>query len=203
MATSSRLDRNIVPPGGNTHDGNDDLDRSRKVLQVLGFVRRAQNIGIGGIGLLRRHLVGEAGVLHERGHLGASAQLVDESSVQPGLVNLEGGIHQQAVAIEPLDVIAFESGSVAPDVDVVFLHGRDQHGARNGAADGRGIEVGDSRSGDVKSAGLQRGDAFANKLACGNRSGAPFPRRIRAPCAVSHRSRFHPAGRDSLCTRTG
>jgi hypothetical protein len=82
--------------------------------------------------------------LHEGGHLGAAAELVDESGVEPGLVDLEVGIDEQAVAVEALDVVAFEGGAVAPDVDVVLLHGGDQHGAGDGAADGRGVEVGDA-----------------------------------------------------------
>ena len=43
------------------------------MLEILGFVRRAKDVGVGGVGLLRRHLVGEAGALHEGGHLGAAA----------------------------------------------------------------------------------------------------------------------------------
>ena len=114
------------------------------MLQVFGFVGCAQNVGVGGVGLLGGHLVGEAGPLHEGRHLGAAAQLVDESGVEPWLVDLEIGVDQQAVAIEALDVVAFEGGPVAPDVDVVLLHRRDQHGAGDGAADGGGVEVGDA-----------------------------------------------------------
>ncbi len=103
--------------------------------------------------------------LHEGGHLGAAAELVDECGVEPGLVDLEIGIDEQAVAVEALDVIAFEGGAVAPDVDVVLLHGGDEHGAGDGAADGGGVEVRDAGGGDVECAGLQRGDAFANQRA--------------------------------------
>ncbi len=137
----------------------------RKMLQVFGFVGCAENVGVGGVGLLGGHLVGEAGALHEGGHLGAAAEFVDESGVKPGLVDLEAGIDEQAVAVEALDVVAFEGGAVAPDVDVVLLHGGDQHGAGDGAADGRGVEVGNASGGDVEGAGLQRGDAFAHQRA--------------------------------------
>ena len=75
------------------------------------------------------------------------------------------GIDQQAVAIEALDVVAFEGGPVAPDVDVVLLHGGHQHGAGDGAADGGGVEVGDAGGADVEGAGLQRCDAFADERA--------------------------------------
>ncbi len=74
------------------------------------------------------------------------------------------GIGQQAIAVEALDVVAFEGAAVAPDVDVVFLHGDDQHGAGDGAADGRGVEVVHAGGGDVEGAGLQRGDAFGDEL---------------------------------------
>jgi hypothetical protein len=106
------------------------------VLQVFGFVGCAEDVGVGGVGLLGGHLVGEAGLLHEGGHLGAAAELVDECGVEPGLVDFEVGIDEQAVAVEALDVIALEGGAVAPDVDVVLLHGGDEHGAGDGAADG-------------------------------------------------------------------
>jgi len=48
-------------------------------------------------------------------------------------------------------------------VNVVLLHGGDQHGARDRATDGSGVEVGDAGGGDVEGAGLQRGDTFANE----------------------------------------
>jgi hypothetical protein len=50
-------------------------------------------------------------------------------------------------------------------VDVVLFHGGDEHGAGDGAAERGGVEVGDASSGDVEGAGLERGDAFANKRA--------------------------------------
>ena len=96
--------------------------------------------------------------------LGATAQFVDEALVQPGLVDLQRRVGQQAVAVEALDVVALEGGAVAPDVDLVLAHGGDEHGAGDGAADGRGVEVGDAGSGDVEGAALQRGQAFAHQL---------------------------------------
>ncbi len=134
------------------------------MFEVFRFVRGAEDVGVGGVGLLGGHLVAEAGLLHEGGHLGAAAEFVDEGGVEPGLVDLEAGIDEQAVAVEALDVVALEGRTVAPDVDVVLLHGGDEHGAGDGAADGRGVEVRDARSRDVERAGLQRRDAFADKL---------------------------------------
>ncbi len=134
------------------------------MLEVFRFVCSAENVGVGGVGLLGRHLVAEAGLLHEGGHLGATAELVDEGGVEPGLVDFESGVDEQAVAVEALDVVAFEGRAVAPDVDVVLLHGGDEHGAGDGAADGRGVEVRHTRGRNVEGAGLQRGDAFAHEL---------------------------------------
>ena len=68
----------------------------------------AQDVGVGGVGLLGGHLVREAMLLHEGGHLGAAAEFVDEGRVEPGLVDLEAGIDEQAVAIEALNVVALE-----------------------------------------------------------------------------------------------
>ena len=103
-------------------------------------------------------------MLHELGHLGAAAELVDEGFVEPGLVDFEVGIDEQAVAVEALDVVALEGAAVAPDADVVFLHGGDEHGAGDGAADGGGVEVGDAGGGDVEGSGLEGGEAFADEL---------------------------------------
>ena len=124
-----------------------------------------QEVGVGGVGLLGGHLIRKTCPLHERGHLGPAAELVNESGVEPGLVDLEVGIDEQAVAIEALDIVAFESGAVAPDVDVVLLHCGHQHGAGHGAAYRSGVEVGDTGSGDVEGASLERGDALAYQRA--------------------------------------
>ncbi len=126
-------------------------------------MRRAEDVRVGRVGLLRRHLVAEAGLLHERRHLRAAAQLVDERRVQPRLVDLQVRIDEQAVAVEALNVVALEGRAVAPDVDVVFLHRRHQHGAGHSAADRRGVEVRNAGGRDVKRAGLQRRDAFAHQ----------------------------------------
>src|SRR5208337_601224 len=78
--------------------------------------------------------------------------------------NAQRGIGQQAIAVETLDVVAFESAAVAPDVDVVLFHGDHQHGARHGAADGRGVEVVHAGGRDVERAGLQRRDPLPYQL---------------------------------------
>ena len=49
-------------------------------------------------------------------------------------------------------------------MDVVFFHGRDQHGAGDGTTERCGVEVSDAPSTDMKSATLDRGNAFVCKL---------------------------------------
>ena len=66
--------------------------------------------------------------------------------------------------VETLDVIAFESAAIAPDVDVVFLHGDHEHGAGDGASNRGGVEIVDAGGRDVERAGLQGGDAFGDEL---------------------------------------
>jgi hypothetical protein len=121
-------------------------------------------VAVGAVGLLGAHLVAEAFLGHEGRHLGAAAQLVDEELVEPGLVDLERGVGQQAVAVEALDVVALEGGAVAPDVDVVLLHRGHEHGAGDGATQRGGVEVGGASGAHVEGAGLQRGDAFVGEL---------------------------------------
>ncbi len=84
--------------------------------------------------------------------------------VEPRLVDAQVRIGEETVAIEALDVVALERAAVAPDVDVVFLHRDHQHGAGDRAAERRRVEVRVAGRRDVERAGLQRGDAFGNKL---------------------------------------
>src|SRR5579859_4621639 len=84
----------IIAPGGRSHDGFDDADAARKLLEVFGFVRRTEEIRVRGVGLLSRHLVAEAGFLQEGRHLGPAAELIDEEWVEPGLVDLQIGVDE-------------------------------------------------------------------------------------------------------------
>ncbi len=93
------------------------------MFEVLGFVRGAKQVGVSAVGLFGRHLVGKAGLLHEGAHFSAPSELVDEGLVEPGLVDLQCRVGQQAIPVEALDVIALEGAAIAPDVDVVGLHG--------------------------------------------------------------------------------
>ena len=74
------------------------------------------------------------------------------------------GVGEQAVAVEPLDVVALERRAVAPDVDAVLVHRADQHGAGDGAAERRGVEVGAAAGADVERAAGQRGEALLDEL---------------------------------------
>ncbi len=197
------FDGDVVAPEGGAHDGGDDLHAGGEEFEVLGFVGGAEDVGVGGVGLLGGHLVAEAGLGHEGGHLGAAAQLVDEGGVEPGLVDLEVGVDEEAVAVEALDVVAFEGGAVAPDVDVVFLHGGDEHGAGDGAADGGGVEVGDAGGGDVEGAGLEGGDAFADEGAAAVNETGFFSAVLEGFAWNLVVGRLRRAGRGWRCRRRG
>ena len=158
------LDGDVVAPRRHAHDRLHDAHVARQLLEVLRLVRRAEHVGVGRVRLLGRHLVGEARLSHELRHLGAAAEFVDERLVEPRLVDLQARVGEQAVAVEPLDVVALERAAVAPDVDVVFLHRGDEHRAGHGAADRRRVEVGDAGRRDVERAALQRRDAFGDEL---------------------------------------
>ena len=158
------LDDTVVAPERHTHERIDDLDAAVELLKILGLVGGAEEIAVGRVGLFSAHLVGESIGAHERRHFRAAAQFVDEQLVEPGLVDPQARIGQQAVAVEPLDIVAFVGGAVAPDVDAVLLHGSDQHRAGHGAAERGGVEVGDAAGRDMEGAGLDGGDTFVNQL---------------------------------------
>ncbi len=157
-------DRHVVAPRRHAHDRLHDHDALVQVLEILGFVGGAEDVGVGGIGLLGAHLVAEPGPLHVLRHLLAAAQLVDERLIEPGLVDAQRRVGQQAVAVEPLDVVALERAAVAPDVHVVLAHRLHQHRAGDRAADGGGVEVGDAGGGDVEGPALEGCQALGHEL---------------------------------------
>ena len=174
------FDHAVVFPERHAHDGVDDLHAAVQKLQVFGFVGCTEHVAVSAVGLLGAHLVAEAVLRHEGAHLRTATQFVDESLVQPRLINFQRGVGQQAVAVEALDVIALERRAVAPDVHIVLLHGADQHGAGHGAAQRRGVEVGDAGGGDVEGTALQRGQPFSGQLRAAIHQTGFF-------CAVFHR----------------
>ena len=61
--------------------------------------------------------------------------------VEPRLVDPQGRVDQQPVAVEALDVVALVGAAVAPDVDAVVVHRPHQQRAGDGAPERRGVEV--------------------------------------------------------------
>ena len=112
----------------------------------LGLVGGAPDVGVGGVRLLGAVAVraGRARASHSR-HLRAAAELGDEVGVEPRLVDAQVRVGEQAVAVEPLDVVALVGRAVAPDLDAVVVHRPHQQRAGDGAAERRGVEVGRAR----------------------------------------------------------
>ena len=158
------LHNDLVLPERNAHDGVDDFYTAVQLLQVFGFVGCAEHVGVGRIGFLRAHLVAKTGFRHKRRHLSPATEFVDEKLIEPGLVDFQVRVGEQAVAVKTLNVVALEGAAIAPDIDVVFLHRGHQHGARHRAAQRRGVEVGHASRGDMERSGLQRRNALGGKL---------------------------------------
>ena len=97
-------------------------------------------------------------------HLGAATELVDEVGVEPRLVDAQPRVGEQAVAVEPLDVVALERRAVAPDVDAVLMHGAHQHRAGHGTAERGGVEVGPTAGADVEGTAGERGESLLDQL---------------------------------------
>ena len=142
-------------PVAHAHDRLHGLERHVEVLERLGLVGGPPDVGVGGVGLLGAVAVGQVVRGQPLAHLVAAAELGDEVGVEPRLVDAEVGVGEQAVAVEPLDVVALERRPVAPDVDAVVVHGADEHGARHGAAERGGVEVGTTGRADVERAAGQ------------------------------------------------
>ena len=156
--------RHVLAPERDAHDRAHDGKAPVEELEVLRLVGRPEDVGIRGVRLLHAHLVVEAAADEVLAHLLAPAQLVDEALVEPRLVDAQVRVGDEAVAVEALDVVALEGAAVAPDVDLVLLHGHHQHRAGDGAPEGRGVEVRDPASGNVERAALDRGDALGHEL---------------------------------------
>ena len=131
-----------------------------KLLEALRLVGGAPDVGVGRVRLLGRVAVREAAGDEPLAHLGAAAELLHERGVEPRLVDAQARVGDEAVAVEPLDVVALVGGAVAPDVDAVLLHRAHQHDAGDRAAERRGVEVGLAAGADVERAALQRDQAL-------------------------------------------
>ena len=75
------LDHAVFAPKWHTHDGLHNFHAAVEVLQVFGLVCGTQHVGVGGVGFFGRHLVAKTVLCHERRHLGAATQLVNEELV--------------------------------------------------------------------------------------------------------------------------
>ncbi|CAB5011919.1 unannotated protein [freshwater metagenome] len=127
-------------------------------------MRRAPNVGVGAVGLLLAGAVRQVARGEELAHLGAATQLGDEIVIEPRLVDAQLRVHQQAVAIEALDVVALVRAAVAPDVDAVLVHRGDEQRAGDCTAQRGGVEVGLPGSGDVERAALQRHETLVHQF---------------------------------------
>ena len=163
IVTSSGAISTDGVPEPDAHDRLDDLDAGVEVLQGLRLVGGAPDVGVGGVGLLGavpvRQVVGDQPL----GHLLAAAELGDEVGVQPRLVDPQPRVGQQAVAVEPLDVVALVGRAVAPDLDVVLEHRPDQQRAGDRPAQRGGVEVAAPAGADVERAAGQRGEALLDQ----------------------------------------
>ena len=114
--------------------------------------------------LLDAHLVVEAVGDEVLAHFLAAAQLVDETLIEPGLVDLQVRIGEQPVAVEALDVVALVGAAIAPDVDAVVAHRHHEGRAGDRAPERRGVEVGGAAGADVERAALDGGNALVDQL---------------------------------------
>ena len=163
IVTSSGAISTVGVPEADAHDRLDDLDAGVEVLQRLGLVGGAPDVGVGGVGLLHAVPVRQAALGEPLGHLRAAAELGDEVRVEPRLVDPQRRVGEQAVAVEPLDVVALVGGAVAPDLHAVLEHGAHQQGAGDGAAERRGVEVGAAAGPDVEGAAGEGGQALLDQ----------------------------------------
>ena len=152
-------------PKCHAHNRLHNFDAGVEKFQIFGFMGGAEHIGISGIGFFYRHFVVKAVGNQKFAHFLAAAQFIDKGLVEPRFVDAQAGVGDQAVAVEALDVVAFIGGAVAPDIHIVFFHRGHQHGAGNGAAQRRGVEISDAAGGHMKRAALNRGDALVCQLA--------------------------------------
>ncbi len=159
-----RLYRDGLVPELDAHNRRDDVRAGVQKLQVLRLVGRPPDIGVGGIGLFGRHFVAVAARLEPGADLGPAAQLPHEFLVEPGLIDPEAGIGQEAVAVETFDIVALVGGTVAPDADPVLVHSPHQEGPGDRPAEGGGVEVLFAAGDDVEGAAHQRAKPFGDEL---------------------------------------
>ena len=124
----------------------------------------APDVGVGRVRLLDRIAVREVACLEELAHALAAAEFVDERRVEPRLVDPQVRVHEQAVAVEALDVVALVGRSVAPHVDAVVLHRPHEQRAGHRPTERRGVEVRLAGRRDVERSALQGDQALADEF---------------------------------------
>ena len=197
------LDVDVGVPELHAHDRLDRLQRDVEVLEGLRLVGGAPDVGVGGVRLLLAVAVGQVVLGEPLAHLGATAELVHEVGVQPGLVDAQLGVGEQAVAVEPLDVVALEGRAVAPDVDAVLVHRADQHRAGHRAAERGGVEVGAAAGADVEGAARPARRGPPRRARSGSRRRGRSRRRTAGRGRGRRRCRARRTGRCRRCRCTG
>src|SRR5581483_7162641 len=157
-----RLDLDAGPVR-DAHDRLDDLHARREELEILRLVRRAEQVRVGRVRLLRRLAVRQAVLLEPRAHLRPAAKLADEVPVEPRLVDAQILVLEQPVAVEALDVVPLVRRAVAPDLDAVCVHLAHEQGSRDRPPERRRVEVAATRGLDVERAAAQRREALARE----------------------------------------
>ena len=157
-------DLDVGSPVGHAHDRLDDLHPGGQLLERLGLVGGAPDVGVRRVRLLLRVPVRQVAGDQELAHLGPPAELVDELLVEPRLVDPQRRVDEQPVAVEALDVVALVGAAVAPDVDAVVVHRPHQQRPGDGPAQRRRVEVRLAGRRDVERPALQRHQALADQL---------------------------------------
>ncbi len=157
------LDLHIAAPVREPHDWLDDPHATVEPLQVLRLVGGAEDVGIRRVRLFGRHRVGQLHGGEVLAHLLSAAEGIDEGPVEPGLVDLERRVDEDAVPEEPLDVVALVGAAVGEDVHAVFPHRTDDRRRRYRPAERRGVEVLLAPAGQVEGTALDGDDALAHE----------------------------------------
>ena len=158
------IDDHVFAVVSHAHDGLNNVHARAQLFEQLGLVRGAPDVGVGAVGLFFAVSVGQLALNEKLAHLGAATELANERFVEPRLIHAQVGVHQQAIAVEPLDVVALIGAAVAPDIYVVFLHRAHEQRARDSATQWGGVEVGLAGGADVEGATLQRDQALVHQL---------------------------------------
>ena len=155
-------DLDLGLPKRDAHDRVDDVHALTEKLEVLRFVRRTEHVAVRRVRLLGAHRVRQVERLKELAHLLAPTELFDELRVEPGLVDLERGVDEDAVSVEALDVVALVGRPIAEHVHVVVAHRADDRRGRHRPPERGRVEVLATADAQVERAALDRDDALTH-----------------------------------------